>query len=267
MGIAMSADTPLSGASTWIDRSPAEMDPRLLEQGETHLFLLPLIEPESVVEELAATLTPDEHERARRFKFDRDRRRFLVARGRLRQCISRYTGMPADAIRFDYGPFGKPHLSPGANQMKLEFSLSHSEDWALAGFARGRAIGVDLEAIRAIIDYKDLAESTFAPAETDALLKLPADRQIDGFFACWTRKEAYVKALGLGFSLDLSSFTVRVDPNEGVETIAATQTAAAHRVWGGRPLAGYWAAVALEEPAPASAPAKIRLSTYSGLAT
>jgi 4'-phosphopantetheinyl transferase len=185
----------------------------------------------------------------------------------LRQCISRYAGMSADAIRFDYGPFGKPHLLSDVNQGKLEFSLSHSDDWALAGFARGRAIGVDLEAIRAIADYRDLAESNFAPAETAALLRLQLDQQIDGFFACWTRKEAYVKALGIGFSLDPSTFVVRVEPSEGVETIPASETARAHWLWGVRPLPNFWAAVALENPAAGIEPPKIRLATYSGLAT
>jgi hypothetical protein len=98
----MSADTPFCATSTSIARSSAAMDPRF-EQGEAHLFLVSLAQPEFVVEQLAATLTPDEHERAGRFKLDRDRRRFIIARGRLRQCISRYAGMSADAIRFDYG--------------------------------------------------------------------------------------------------------------------------------------------------------------------
>jgi 4'-phosphopantetheinyl transferase len=251
----------------WTPCSPAEMNPGLLERGEIHLHLLPLAQADRTVETLASTLTPDEHERAARFHFDRDRRRFIVARGLLRRLLGHYAGAPAEAIRFAYGPFGKPHLVVDAGQPKLEFSLSHSEDWALAGFARGREIGVDLEAIRPISDYRDLADTNFAPAETAALLALPEDQQIEGFFACWTRKEAYVKALGLGLSLDLSSFVVTVRPDGGAETIPASPTASAHRVWGMRALPGFWAAAAVDAPNQPVEPLKTRLAAHSMLAT
>jgi 4'-phosphopantetheinyl transferase len=262
----MSSHTQIPENPMWTSCSPAALDPGLLGQGEVHLHLMPLAQPEPAVKALAATLTPDEHERAARFHFERDRRRFIVARGLLRRLLGQYAGMPAETIRFAYGPSGKPLLPPGADRPELEFSLSHSEDWALAGFARGRGIGVDLEAIRAIADYRELAEANFAPAEVTALLKLPEDRQIDGFFACWTRKEAYVKALGLGFSLDLSSFVVAVEPNEATETIPPGPTAKAHQVWSMRPLPGFWAAAAVETPTTPMNSLKIRLAAHSMLA-
>ncbi len=242
----MSADASMASMQMWRSCSLADIAPGPPEQGEVHLRLLPLGQPASIVEELATLLSPDEHERASRFHFDRDRNHFIVARGALRQMLGRYAGLPASAIRFLYGPFGKPYLAESVGQAKLEFSLAHSGDWALAGFSQGRMIGVDLEKVRALADYHELAQSNFAPAEAGSLLELPEERQLDGFFACWTRKEAYVKALGLGLSLDLSSFLVSVNPCEGVEMIPASETAKSHHLQGLNPVDGYWAAAAVE---------------------
>jgi 4'-phosphopantetheinyl transferase len=246
----------------WSSCPPTAIDPGLLEQGEVHLILMPLDQPASVVEEVATTLSPDEHERAARFHFDRDRQRFVVARGLLRRFIGHYVGMPGDTIRFAYGSLGKPYLPACAGHAKLEFSLSHSGDWALAGFAFGREIGVDLEEVRAIPEYRELAEANFAPEEVRTLLELPEEQRIDGFYACWTRKEAYAKALGLGLSLDLSTFVMSVEPGEGVEIVPASQTAAAHQVWGMRPLQGFWAAAALEAQTASIDFPKIRTSIH-----
>ena len=211
-------------------------------------------------------LSPDEHERAARFHFDRDRNHFIVARGLLRQILGRYADLPASAIRFLYGPFGKPYMADSAGQAKPEFSLAHSGDWALAGFTQGRMIGVDLEQVRALTDHHDLAQSNFAPAEAASLLELPEELQLDGFFACWTRKEAYVKALGLGLSLDLSSFLVSVNPREGAEMVPASETAKSHHLQSLNPLGGYWAAAAVETTTAPSDLPKLLFWKHSELA-
>jgi 4'-phosphopantetheinyl transferase len=247
----------------WASCPPTEIDPGLLEAGEVHLCLMPLVQPVSVVEELATTLTHDEHERAARFHFDRDRRRFIVARGLLRQVLGHCSGVRGEAIRFAYGPFGKPYLPAGADQTSLEFSLSHSGEWALAGFARGRVVGVDMEEVRAMADYRELAQANFAPAEVTTLFELPQEQQLDGFFACWARKEAYVKALGLGLALDLSTFAVSVKPSEGVEIIPASQTVGPYQVRCIRPLPGFWGAVALETLDAGEDLPKMRFSTLA----
>ncbi len=222
-----------------------------------------LDQPSQVVDQLAATLAPDEHERAARFHFDRDRRRFTVARGMLRQLLGRCSECPPDAIRFGYGPFGKPYLENEAGTNKLEFSLSHSKDWALAAVARGRSIGVDVEEVRAMPDYEELAHSNFSQAEVTALLGLRQDQQLDGFFACWTRKEAYAKALGLGLSLDLSAFTVSVEPNEGSEIIPPWQSIGPCLLRCFRPLPEFWGAIAIETPAGQTDLPSMHFSTLS----
>lgn len=234
---------------TWTPCRTIEIDPGFLELGGVHLCLIPLSQPTPVVAQLSATLTPDEHERAARFHFDRDRRRFIVSRGMLRQLLGHFSGLDAKAIRFDNGQFGKPYLSASPQRPSLEFSLSHSGDWALAGFTRGRVIGVDMEEVRAMPDYRELALANFAAAEVAALMALPQEEQLDAFFACWVRKESYVKALGFGLSHDLSSFAVTVKPNEGVETIPASHTAGPQQVRCIRPLQGLWGAVTVDASA------------------
>lgn len=207
---------------------------------------MPLLQPASVIEQLAASLTPDEHARAARFHFERDRRRFTVTRGLMRRILGRCSGVRPEKIHFAYGSQGKPYLPSEAGPTGLEFSLSHSSDWALAGLARGRKIGVDLEKVRPMADYRDLATANFAPDEVTSLFELPEDRQQEGFFACWTRKEAYAKALGLGLSLDLSSFIVSVEPSEGIEIVPSTATAGRMQIRSLKPLDGFWGAVAIE---------------------
>lgn len=181
----------------------------------------------------------------------------------LRQLLGHFSGLHATAIRFNNGQFGKPYLSASPQHPSLEFSLSHSGDWALAGFTRGRMIGVDLEEVRAMPDYLELAHANFAAAEVAALIALPREEQLDAFFACWVRKESYVKALGFGLSLDLSSFVVTVKPSEGVETVPASQTAGPQQVRCIRPLGGFWGAVAVEASSEQTDPPAMRFSALT----
>jgi 4'-phosphopantetheinyl transferase len=156
------------------------------------------------VERLAALLAPEEHAQAARYRFARDRRRFVVRRARLRQCLSAQAGIAPERLVLVEGPFGKPALAGGPH-----FSLSHSgEHWALA--IAGVPIGVDVEQLNPAIDHADIAKGLFGPRECAALAALPADRAPRGFFDCWARKEAFVKAIGLGLSYPLDAFEVSV---------------------------------------------------------
>ncbi|HEY3221046.1 MAG TPA: hypothetical protein VGJ80_09960 [Gemmatimonadales bacterium] len=120
-----------------------------------------------------ATLSADERRRSARFRFDRDRRRFIVARGSLRELLGRRLATPARELRFVYNPFGKPALSPEFDG-RLKFNLSHSADLAVIAIATDREVGVDVEYLR--------------PDEPHT------------FFEEWTQQEAYVKARGEGLS-------------------------------------------------------------------
>lgn len=153
-----------------------------------------------------ATLAPDELARAGRFIFCRDRDRFMAGRVRLRAILSLYTGVAAAAIRFRYGPNGRPECDGP------RFSLSHSGDMALLAVGGAVPLGADIEAVRPI--PLDVGRHSFSPGEIRSLMALPKPQRQAAFFRCWTRKEAYVKALGTGLATDLSSFSVSLDPGQ-----------------------------------------------------
>jgi 4'-phosphopantetheinyl transferase len=170
---------------------------------------------------LTAVLTPDEAARADRYHFARDRRRFTVARATLRRILAHYLQRDPSDLRFDYNPYGKPALAGESTTAgDLGFNLSHSADLALLAVTRGLEVGIDVESVRLEIDRLNLARRFFGPAETAALLALPPEQQVGAFYACWTRKEAYLKARGSGLSESLKSFQVSIEPGQPPRLIA-----------------------------------------------
>jgi 4'-phosphopantetheinyl transferase len=183
-----------------------------LEPQQVHVWRVPLDIPASVRTALHETLSPDERDRAGRYRFDRDRNRFTVGRGVLRLLLGSYLGIPPDRPRLCYGAQGKPALANEGGEWDLQFNLSHSQGLALVAFSPGRALGVDLEQIRPDLAEDRIAESFFSRQEVATLRALPPEQQAEAFFACWTRKEAYIKALGGGLSISLDSFDVSLAP-------------------------------------------------------
>lgn len=159
------------------------------------------------LESRARTLSRDEHERAARFRFDRHRAAFIAARAALRSILADYLGVAPHDVSFAYGPNGKPRLASGG----LEFNASHSGDLAVVAITPRHRIGVDVEHCRDL-EYLTLAEHFFAAQEITELQSLAAEARAQGFFNCWTRKEAYVKALGEGLSFPLDQFAVSLKP-------------------------------------------------------
>ena len=189
---------------------------------------------------LYATLAPDERARSARFQFERDRRRFIVARGVLRDLLARYLQSEPGQLRFVYNAFGKPGLSP-ESASRLKFNLSHSAGVAL--IAIGAAdVGVDLETIRAHADYADVARHFFSPAEIDHLRALPSHLHAEAFFNCWTKKEAYLKARGQGLALPLNGFSVPLtaDPAQAPADVHGWS------LYSLRPAPGFAGALAIE---------------------
>ena len=164
--------------------------------------------------ELAQCLSDAERLRASRFVFERDRRRFIVGRARLRHLLASRLGVQPDAVELVYGPHGKPGLSRRFAGFDLRFNVSHSEDVAVYAFSRSCEIGVDVEVVRELRDADDIAARFFSRRENEAYLALgPRDKPL-GFFNCWTRKEAFIKALGEGLSHPLGRFDVSLAPGE-----------------------------------------------------
>jgi 4'-phosphopantetheinyl transferase len=163
---------------------------------------------------LAPLLSETERQRASRFAFDRDRRRFTIARARLRQLLSARLDVRPESVDLAYGAHGKPLLGGPFVDSDLRFNVSHSDDVAVYALSRGREIGIDVEAVRMIPDADDIAVRFFSRREAEAYLALdPSDRP-GGFFNCWTRKEAFIKALGDGLHHPLDSFDVSLAPGK-----------------------------------------------------
>jgi 4'-phosphopantetheinyl transferase len=156
-----------------------------------------------------ATLSEEELARAARFQFDRDRHRYIVAHGALRQLLARYVGCTPGELRFGTNRYGKPHLG---NASGLRFNLSHTEDVAVIAIASAEAgeIGIDVEAVRPLDGMLKIAQQFFRADEAEALHRLPDAAQPLAFYRIWTRKEAYLKAIGTGLSTSLDEVRVKV---------------------------------------------------------
>ncbi len=158
-----------------------------------------------------ALLSPEEAERYGRFGHERTRREFLLARGLTRTVLASYTGMAPSELRFQADAFGKPTLCAPAGNPPLHFNISHSHGVIVCAATLGRQVGIDVEDAGRRLEYLDLAERYFAPAEVAHLHGLPEGDRRAAFFAIWTLKEAFVKAIGQGLSFALDSFAFELD--------------------------------------------------------
>lgn len=206
----------ISQPSPW--RSPPEN--LLLKREQVHVWRASLIQPS--VDSFRDLLDPKERDRADRFHFQKDRDRFIIARGILRDVLSRYLAAKPGELRFSYGKYDKPELAAGSGDDSLRFNLSHSADLALYGVARDREIGIDVEEIRAGLEIETIAEQFFSPEEVKCLGGLPSNQRPEGFFTCWVRKEAYLKGRGLGLQLPTNQFEVSLVPGEPAALLKTT---------------------------------------------
>jgi 4'-phosphopantetheinyl transferase len=182
-----------------------------------------------------------------RFHFEEDRRRHLIGRGVLRMLLGRYLDLAPQDVRFETAAAGKPYLA--SSQKQLQFNVSHSGEYVLMAIADGRAVGIDVEQIHDDFDIRQVAAHFFSPNEQRDLEMLTGRARIEAFFACWTRKEAYVKARGAGLSFPLDQFDVSLRPGEPARLIATRPDPAEAMRWqiSGLDVAdGYKAALVLE---------------------
>ena len=193
-------------------------------EDELHLWRVGLLNHAEELVGLASLLSADELQRSNRFAMADLKRRYVVTRAALRQIVGRYLDLGAKEIRFEYGRHGKPSLamSPmSATRPDLRFSVSHSGELALIALTLGREVGVDLEQLDREIRFESIARRFFTGAEVKALQGLPPEKRRSGFFLCWTRKEAVLKARGEGLAVSLDSFTVSLIPGEPARLMAA----------------------------------------------
>ena len=217
-----------------------------LERGTVHVWRITLNQEDEKLDGFRRTLEADELERAGRFHFDKHRRHFIVARGFLRSVVARYLGSQPEALRFEYGTYGKPALG---SEHTLRFNLSHSNEVALLAVSVDAEIGVDVEHIRADFASEDIARRYFSRAEVEVFNALPPEERVAAFFRCWTRKEAYIKAIGKGFSQSLSAFDVTLAPGMAPALLRAEDDDASR--WWMRDIEvgeGYEGALIVERP-------------------
>lgn len=231
---------------------PASHPPLL--PGQVHLWQLSLLASPEEIAGYQPLLAQDEAEKAARFHFARDRRRYTVARANLRRLLARYLQWDTHAIRFAYGPQGKPSLQTDGESPPLAFNLSHSGEIAILAFCLGGRVGVDVEEERALDDLSSLAASVFSQRELADLHSLPPGQQPSGFYAGWTRKEAFIKASGQGLSYPLKRFAVSLLPGEAARLVWIEGEVDAQARWqmaAFSPAPGYTGALVVEGPPPA----------------
>jgi len=207
----------MKASSNW----PVPPQKLILADDEVHVWCGMLDLSESLVNQFMKSLSEDEQNRANRFYFLRDKNRFVAARGMLREILSFYLGGKPNTIQFQYSRYGKPSLHPNfyeyispLQSSEINFNLTHSNAIALCGITKYRQIGVDVEYTKPLPDMDKVAERFFGFQENLNYQQLPKKQKLTGFYHCWTRKEAFIKAIGEGLSYPLDQFEVSFLPNE-----------------------------------------------------
>ncbi|HJV67184.1 MAG TPA: 4'-phosphopantetheinyl transferase superfamily protein [Geomonas sp.] len=179
--------------------------------GGVETRLVYLLVGESDLARLRGYLDEEELRRGNRLVDGKRRDLFFAGRGILRELLGGLLGVEPNRVALVEGEAGKPRLAqPG----EIDFNVSHAGDYLLAAFTAGCQVGVDLEWMRGDIPYQAIAERYFSKQERDALFGLPAEEQLAAFYRCWTRKEAYLKGTGTGFTRSLADFDVSLLPGE-----------------------------------------------------
>jgi len=221
----------------------------ILVDDKVDVWQIALDLPADQIQGLYWLLAPAEQYRADRFRFERDRRRFVTARGLLRVILGRYLDLKPSHLRFVYGDHGKPALAPASVAKGLQFNLSHAHALALVAVSRDRQLGIDLEYIRPIQDVEQIAGRILSPQEKGAWRALAGTEKLDAFFGLWTCKEAYTKAKGEGLARPMDQ--IQVGPVLGNEIALGSvngdlQEASRWSVRQLRPEPGYVAALVVE---------------------
>ena len=180
----------------------------VLAPSRIDIWYVPINAAQQIVEGLTQPLSDDERERAIRFHTEANKNLFIAARGILRTILSSYISVQPEHLIFENAPKGKPRLK---NHAGLHFNLGHSGGRAIYAVA-GNDVGVDIELIKDLPDWKTICRRFFSQREAGELIALEPSQQIAGFFACWTRKEAYLKATGEGIAAGLDKFYAGTNP-------------------------------------------------------
>ena len=220
-----------------------------LPSDEVHVWQAFFNQEKSQLNELAQTLSEDERLKAERFYFQKDQRCFVVTHGILRNILGRYLNTEPKRLKFSYGSHGKPMIGGVTDGHSLCFNMSHSHGLALFVFTWRRRVGVDVEYVRSMSDAEEIVERFFSPRENAVFRTVRASKKLEAFFNCWTRKEAFLKAIGDGLSRSLDSFEVSLAPEEPARLLSVEgdpQEASRWRLRALAPAHGYVGAFVVE---------------------
>ena len=181
-----------------------------LGESEVHIWNFDLDRISSLMNQFEKILSDDELVRANKFHFEIDKVRFICSRGLLRLLLGIYTGISSKGINFTFNEYGKPSLIEAQNNFELHFNLSHSKNFMSVGFTKNALIGVDVELMKPFKDHLQIAKRFFSAYEVEQLNSLPSEKVLDGFYTCWTAKEAVIKLSGKGLSYPLKDFDVEM---------------------------------------------------------
>jgi 4'-phosphopantetheinyl transferase len=181
---------------------------KLMLSNEVHVWHVLLDLPNFEIESLLRILSVDELERASKFHFEKDKKRFIASRGILRKILSHYLGVSPQMIRFEYTFYGKPVLASKSGEATLCFNLSHSNEFALYAVCQGKNIGIDIERVRDDVSVEQISQKFYSHNEISALENICKNDRFKLFFEYWTRKEALVKAIGKGISFPMEQCDV-----------------------------------------------------------
>ena len=222
-----------------------------LNDNEVHVWAVSLCPPAESIASCSKLLAPDEAQRAERFRFERDQRRFTVARGSLRAILATYVNLDPARLSFAYSSRGKPTLAELDASNSLHFNLTHSDELAVLAITRACPLGIDVEHIRPLNDASGIADRFFSARESQGLAALPVTEKPAAFFNLWTRKEAWLKATGDGISESLDKVEVSFLAGESARLISLPEAAGPIQEWSLfdlRPAEGFAGALALRCP-------------------
>lgn len=221
----------------------------VLTDNSVHVWSASLQQTARVIQGLSAVLSDDERTRAERFHFKEHRNYYIVGRGILRFLLARYLHLEPQQLQVEYTQYGKPFLADSHGAQTLCFNLSHSGGYVMYAFSRNRRVGIDIEHIHALADMEQIAATNFSKDENRQFKTVGVDEKQQAFFNCWTRKEAFIKAIGDGLSFPLAQFDVSLIPGEPARLLGllgSEQEAARWCMCELRPAVGYVAALVIE---------------------
>jgi 4'-phosphopantetheinyl transferase len=230
---------------------PLKPDTALFEPSQVHLLAASMNDFMEQAALLGSLLSDTEQSRAKRFRFAKDRNRFIIRHGLLRVILGRYLKHPPREIEFQLGAYGKPEIRLDESQTPFFLNISDSGDIVVFAFTIACPIGIDVEQTREISGIEGIAHRFFLSRETHVMMALPRDAQLEAFYACWTRKEAYLKATGEGIAKSLKKVEVTLAPSEYAGVVSVDGDPSAREQWQLQPFipaTGYVGCVAYRHP-------------------